>query len=351
MKNDTSFIEAGGIYYNPGTTTGTYTPLLCQAPGVAPSYRGNVERFQGVALSSQAHLNQIVGDLFAHKNAQYPDIALNVAGNYRNLDIAPQEKYLINIPASDTVRNVAINKNFYVKSMDWKYISSDELLYPFISFQEIADGFDADTLSIPVIPPTLTDDGGTVDVPPIPIPNPVPVPIPVPAPVSNIGTIFIPALGGETFAEDVYASWGGSALCGGTIGNEWDHMGVWMFPGTDSAGTFVGSAYLVPNGVTSITLVPIESIGDSLTGRQISLLVEVEVANAALAYVAEYQATYTYTATPSLGWRNRVLNPNLSLTVAVLPGYYLNMCYEVTSVTNVFSGFELMFLGWRATLS
>ena len=356
LKEDVSFIEAGGIFYNPGTTTGSYTPLLCQAPGVAPSYRGNVERFQGLALSSQAHLNQIVGDLFAYKNAQYPDITLNVAGNYRNFDIAPQEKFLISIPAADTVRNVAINTNFFVKSLDWKYVSSNELLYPFVSFHEITDGFDADTLTIPITPPTQTGEGGTIDVPPITVPPIIPPIPPVIPPVAyNPVYVFIPALGGTPATNDANLVYGGNLQKNRGAGNPLEDSGVLLLCPDCQASfqqyAWAFGAYIIPSGITSISLKPILAWSGTWGGGDtISFYQNIEVFDLAGDWTSDHYQDATYTSKPKpTGTPHYAIEMTIS-DISVGTGYLLSLQFSYKNGLLT-STADIAVLGWVAQLA
>src|SRR3972149_5098869 len=164
--NEVSYLEMGGIAYN-GTT---YEALLAAAPGSTPAYRGKIERIQGLALSDQAQLNTIVGNLYAQKNAKYPNTELHIAGNYRNFDIAPQEIIPLTVASTDTIRGITFNqKSFFINSMNWEYNAEDETLLPIISLQELTSGFPADSLAIPDVPPMEGEYGGFT-IPPIIIP-------------------------------------------------------------------------------------------------------------------------------------------------------------------------------------
>lgn len=153
LAGQTSFIELGGIAYA-GTSTGTYTPLMSNAPGLAPAYRGKVERRQGLALSSQSQLNQLSGDMFAMNNARYPTMDLELAGNYRNLDIAPQEAVMVDLAAEDTTRGIRIRAPYFPQGMQWSYDPKNGLLLPRTTLRVITSGVSGETLPIPAIPPT-----------------------------------------------------------------------------------------------------------------------------------------------------------------------------------------------------
>jgi len=168
-QEKTSFIELGGVAYT--GASGTYTPLLSNAPGVSPGYRGKVVRQQGLALTSQAELNNIAGAMWRHHNLIYPNIDLKLAGNYRNFDIAPQEKIPLTVGLTDTVRGIVFTqKPFFVDRMQWQYDPKTEIFLPNVSLIELVTGsFAGDTVTIPDIPPTVGDGGGFY-IPPIEFP-------------------------------------------------------------------------------------------------------------------------------------------------------------------------------------
>ena len=175
-----SFLEMGGIKYN-GAAAGTFNAFLSCAPGNEPALRGKIEQAQGLALSSQAQLNTLVGNTFAYKNSRYPNIDYRLAGNYRNLDIAPQELVSLSIAQTDTPRGVVFNKKpFTIRNMNWAFDPVNELLLPSMAVAEVTQGFDGDTITIPAVPPVSGGGpgGGGFDVPPIIVP-PLPITLPV----------------------------------------------------------------------------------------------------------------------------------------------------------------------------
>jgi len=156
--NETSFIEMGGISFVPATAVST--ALLCGTPGNAPAYHGKVDRIQGLALSSQADLNKMAGNLYAFKNSQYPNVEYKFRSSYWNLDIAPQEQIKITMAAGDSPFNVAwTNKSFAIRSIDRSYV--DRTIIPRVGLVEITQGFPATTIVIPAIPPVINTEGGT----------------------------------------------------------------------------------------------------------------------------------------------------------------------------------------------
>lgn len=174
---DVSFIELGGIAYNP--TTGQSTPLLASAPGSAPGYRGKVERSQGFALQDQDELNTLVGNMYASLNSRYPTVDLKLRGNFPNFDIAPQELVLLHVAQRDTPRGITwVNKAFAIRGVNWNWSSSTQVLLTSLNLTEVVQGFAGASIVIPVEPPD--GDNGSVRQPPVTVPPIPPVTIPIP---------------------------------------------------------------------------------------------------------------------------------------------------------------------------
>jgi hypothetical protein len=151
-----SYLEYGGIAYS-GVVTGTFSPIMSNAPGAAPLYRGKAERTQGLALQSQEELNKITGHRLANKNSSYPAISYRLVSNFRNLDIAPQETAILLVDESDTPRNIVISGTYMPDSVGWAYDSRKQTFYPEnVAFTSLVTGAAGQTIVIPEIP----DDGG-----------------------------------------------------------------------------------------------------------------------------------------------------------------------------------------------
>jgi len=110
-------------------------------------------------MSGQAHINQISGNLYAQRNAQYPTIEMDMSSGFRNLDIFPIHPVAVDIASQDTSYNVEIHAPYTVEGMEWVYDQGRLLLLPSISLQALMDGKNGTTLSIPDVP----DDGGFGD--------------------------------------------------------------------------------------------------------------------------------------------------------------------------------------------
>ena len=166
---EVSFVEMGGIAYE-GADSDGFQALLTNAPSKTPLYRGKSDSpRQGLILNGQSQLNKIAGNYLASKRAKVEDVTLTLAGNYRNYDIAPQEKLYLLVDESDTVTEQSlIPLPFNIESMDWQYDPSAESFYPEVTFAPITTGTAGETVIIPPIPP----DGGyaypPLELPPFP---------------------------------------------------------------------------------------------------------------------------------------------------------------------------------------
>lgn len=232
-----SYLEMGGIQFTiapTGTFGGTSAGYLSCAPGTSPAYRGNVQTLEGLAINSQAYLNDLSGNVFAYLNSKYAHVEFELDGNYRNLDIAPQEIVSVDLIASDTPQKLVWNsKAFHPTGMSWNYNPQKGILLPTLTLHEVTQGYDGTTIIIPPIPP--------VDIPVVPPVPPFVIPpfvIPTWPTGTSTGTnfMYVPCSYGESdydstayYAQQInqYAGYDGNAL------------GLWMCPfGND------GTAYI-----------------------------------------------------------------------------------------------------------
>lgn len=168
-----SYLEMGGIAYS-GVNTGTFSALLACAPGSAPSFRGSIDMPEGLALLSQSQLNQLVGNLFANTNSRLPKIDMDMANNFSNLDLAPQQSAKMTILESDTVRGIPVDGLYLPDEIQWRYDPKNQILLPEISFINLVSGPAGETVGIPE---SITDAGfdlGGFSVPQLQIP-PLPI--------------------------------------------------------------------------------------------------------------------------------------------------------------------------------
>lgn len=187
QTDDISYIEIGGVAYTQSITDST--PLLAAFPGTAPGYRGGVERIQGLALLDQNELNTLGGYLYRYRNVRYPDISVKLSGNYRNADIAPQEKWHMLVTSTDTVRGVGLDIETFIKGTTFAYDPESEVLLTSVSLAELSTALTGDTLVIPPTPPPPS--------PPTP-PTP-PVPPPAPPTGTSIATGTVPTYYGYAY--------------------------------------------------------------------------------------------------------------------------------------------------------
>ena len=177
------YLEMGGFAFA-GMPAGTSTPYLACAPGDNLAVEGDSDVYEGLALASQDHLNTLVGNVYAYRNAKYPNIDIELAGNYRVYDIAPQEQIPLTIAATDNNRRIVwTNKHFYPLAMTLGFDGNNEALRSTITLHEVTQGFPGDTIIIPETPP---DDGDYIHIPDYNFPDIPVVPIPT-------GTIIPPA--------------------------------------------------------------------------------------------------------------------------------------------------------------
>jgi hypothetical protein len=147
-----AYLEMGGLGYS--GSTGTTGNFIASAPGQYAGYIG--ERIDGqysLIVGSQAQLNNMTGDFFAYQNAKYPDVTMQLSGNYRNIDIVPLNQYLITLNASDTHRGITWTRRpFHVVDVGWEYNSQDNTLLPEVILHEITSGYAGYTVDIPQTP-------------------------------------------------------------------------------------------------------------------------------------------------------------------------------------------------------
>jgi hypothetical protein len=247
--DEVSYLEGGGVAYtnykNGGD--GSFSAMMGAAPGITPAYRGKNLKTSGLALTTQNQLNTMLGNVLESRNADFPEVNLDLVGNFRNLDIAPQEIVTLTVDESDTFRGISWEqKAFTPRTMSWDWQPKKGLFLPSVGLREVTQGNAGETIAIPVEPPSAG-----YEQPPIPLPPVVP-PIPSLPPVSGFAGNyeFVPALDKD--------------------GN--DYLNVYGASFPISADTQRGISWHISNplyGGTSITIYPYVAVASSSDGNLI----------------------------------------------------------------------------------
>lgn len=154
-----AYVEMGGISYD-GPETGTIGAYLTGAPGNAQLYRGSVERISGLVVLNQDSINTFAGHYLARENAEFPEVEVPLAGDYRFIDIAPQERVTLTLEEGDTYRGyVWDSKKFLPQSTSFEYEPETQSMFVDLSLYEETEGEEAgETIEIPEDPPYDTPD-------------------------------------------------------------------------------------------------------------------------------------------------------------------------------------------------
>jgi hypothetical protein len=148
-----AYVELGGIGYD-GPATGTVSAVLGGAPGDVAGYAGRVERVSGLVVEGQAGINRLAGLAYAKANALYTDLTLPMAGDYRNLDIAPQQRLMVDLDADENWRRIVWNgKSFIVQEVSYDYQAGNQALMMTVRAAEETHGPPGTTIIIPTEAP------------------------------------------------------------------------------------------------------------------------------------------------------------------------------------------------------
>lgn len=189
-RDELAYMEMGGIHYS-GNQTGTFDAYLAGAPGDVAGYFGSVERTQGLVIGGQDHLNQFVGLAYARANAEYPEVTVPLAGDYRNVDIAPQERLVLSLDEEDTYRGIVwADKPFIPQEIAFDVLPESQAVLMDVTSREETHGPPGVSIEIPEDPPWDSGDVGDweIDFPPL-IPLP-PLPPPIGGPPSDTNVVY-----------------------------------------------------------------------------------------------------------------------------------------------------------------
>lgn len=349
LMNEVSYLEAGGINYL--GFTGTSIPLLAAAPGISPGYKGSIQRFQGLALSSQSQLNNLVGSVYSYMNRKYPRISFDMAGNYSFFDISPEEEFAIVIPPEKNPRGQEINIGAFINQVSFSYNSKSEALITRIDCSHIPSPIIASTLPIPPIPPT-SGKGVGFKIPPISIP---------PINIGGGGTEFnqfVPPLGGVVGGAGYGIYLGMESIVAGTV--DINHCAVVGIPlPTDllipSDYARVHGALGVPNGASTVRLVPYLYAGVSDMSKRTVCGFNIGYSWNAMGTlltpgVILHPTCTTITFPSGLSIFETYLAEEVTLNLTVSNGGFFYVTFGIDN--NTASGLDYVSIfGWRATFS
>lgn len=256
LMPEVAYLEAGGIEYHGFTATGTTSiPLLSAAPGISPGYKGTIQRMQGLALDSQAQLNDLTGAVFSYMNRKYPRVSVDMAGNYMFLDVAPEEEFLITVPSDKNPRGIELTFRAFVNQISYSYKPKAESLLVKMSCSHLPSAISASTVAIPPIPPTSGDDGGGFQIPPISIP-------PIDFGGGGLTEIFVQAVGGFENGSSTSVLIVGSYF-DGTLWRQGSGSGGGIILGGAASGLFAMASphgegcFVIPQGKYTARITPV----------------------------------------------------------------------------------------------
>lgn len=151
-----NIVEAGGVNYN----AGVITPYLSIAPGNVSGYIGTNRAFNNLAVTGQAQLNTISGDLYAYANNMWPELILQMAGCWRFGDLWPQEYIDVDLT---TVRYTLTNEDFLVRGVSFDYNPAQGAMFTTYRGEHETDG--PDGVTVPILT-ELEPTTGNTETPP-----------------------------------------------------------------------------------------------------------------------------------------------------------------------------------------
>lgn len=151
-----NIVEAGGVNYN----AGVITPYLSIAPGNVSGYIGTNQASNNLAVTGQAQLNTISGDLYAYANNKWPELILQMAGNWRFGDLWPQEYVDVDLTLE---RYTLTNEDFLVRGISFDYDAAQGAMFTTYSVEYETDG--PDGITVPILA-ELEPETGNTETPP-----------------------------------------------------------------------------------------------------------------------------------------------------------------------------------------
>ena len=164
---ESALLDMSGMAYAGGSAT----PYFSLSPGHVFKRYGSVQRQERLALSNQADANELAGLLAGKANNEYPNLDIQMASNYRAVDICPRQYLTLTIAAGDTERGISFTDYPIIpRRVSFRYDPSGGVLLTDIT----AEGYTLPELAVTGDPPPAPPDPpDPPDIPPIPLPPPV----------------------------------------------------------------------------------------------------------------------------------------------------------------------------------
>lgn len=156
-----SYVELGGVSF----VDNKATPYMSGAPGAYNKYHGTPSASRSLAVDDQDDVNTLSGRLLAYKNCEWVPVRMELCGNWRTVDVAPQEAIVIN--SLETERGV-LDGRFIIREVTWTYDKVAGAWFTSVVLELETDGPPGQTIAIPETLPRVSPPyTPRVPVPPI----------------------------------------------------------------------------------------------------------------------------------------------------------------------------------------
>jgi hypothetical protein len=145
IQTPVNAVDAGGLIYTAGNDP-PVTPKLSRAPGIYDKYRGSRQASTALAITAQGALNTSCGRHLEGLNHEF-EADLRLAGNWRYVDIAPQEAVDMNSLVTD---RATLTGDYIIRAVTNGYDPEAGAIFTDIQVeQEADDGVAGVTIPIP----------------------------------------------------------------------------------------------------------------------------------------------------------------------------------------------------------
>lgn len=217
-QDQLGYVRLGGFAYE--------TPLLSEAPGVAPSQSEAATYTEGFIVEDQAELNLWSALWWEKENAPYRDIPIELLGYWPGFDPAFQE--YVRLTATDPLgRNVFDADRFIVRRVTFRDLVRDGTAVTSLVLEKEAPLSLGETVTIPIPPPPEHP-------PPPPAITPITIPPPEIAIVHNRARIYSTAdfdVLNPTWTDITGAITGVGWIMAAEV-DHYDGVGAWALIGT-----------------------------------------------------------------------------------------------------------------------